>query len=230
MSDTQLAHTWQATSHAVLRAPALSTDGPPALFISCHGQSHGGERQARWMGGAVPDAMAAAFPDGFHAYEIRKPGRPIRIGHGWYLFDGDRDKLVRSLDEIETRFWSYVDAMIAATGADPQRVWLHGFSQGAYLTHAMCMRQPERVAGWIGQAGGFRPEYLGDHDLPELNGKPVLLQHGSQDEALPLERSEELAAWLSERGAEASLQTFDAAHVITPEMTARLREWLEPRI
>jgi len=128
--------------------------GPrPPLLVSLHGQGQSGERQRRWLEGGVPEHFAAAFPDGFHAHEVRKPDRPIRLGFGWYLYTGDETAFRSSLIESEAALWRLVDAAVQELGADPRRVWLHGFSQGAYLVHCMACRAPSQLAGWIAQAG-----------------------------------------------------------------------------
>ena len=72
------------------RKPSRPTDGPPPLLVALHGQGESGRRHAKWLSGAVPDHFVAAFPDGFHKHEVRRPERPIRIGCGWYLFTGDQ--------------------------------------------------------------------------------------------------------------------------------------------
>lgn len=198
----------------------------PPLIVFLHGQGQSGERQRRWMGAAVPDDFAAAFPDGFLPFEIRKPGKPVRIGHGWYLYSADRPAFLTSLREAVARVWALVDRACEELGADPTRVWFAGFSQGAYLTHTTALHGLDRVQGWIGQAGAFRADYA-PTPAPDASGKPVLLQHGTLDEALPLDQAEATAELLRGFGANVQLATHECAHVITPEMAVEARAWLE---
>lgn len=207
------------------RPPAT---GRPPLLVVLHGQGQSGARQLRWMGPAVPEHFAAAFPDGLHPFEVRRPERPRRIGYGWYLYDGDRQALAASMAACDERLWTIVERAAAELGADPGRVWLAGFSQGAYQAQASACLHVDRVAGWIAQAGNFRPEYVGG-DVPDLSGRQVLLQHGRADAATPVERAEETAALFRSRGADVTLQLHDAGHVITPDMASAARAWLEQR-
>ncbi|MCB9898904.1 MAG: dienelactone hydrolase family protein [Planctomycetes bacterium] len=219
------------TSTGCLCVPAAEApDGRrPPLLVAFHGHGQDGARHARWMGAAAPPRFAAAFPDGLFPFEVRRPGRPIRIGHAWYVFDGDREHLAAELAGVGEVVWTIIDTAARELHADRSRVWLAGFSQGTYLVHVLALSRPERVAGWIAQAGGFRPEYLGGRALPRLDGRPVLLQHGEHDEALPVARSHEIAELLGGLGADVTLETYDAGHAITPAMADAARRWLDAR-
>jgi phospholipase/carboxylesterase len=231
MSDAARVLTRPFTTDVTCRLapPIAPADGRPPLFVCLHGQGQTGARQQRWMGPAVPERYAAAFPDGFHGMEVRRAERPVRIGRAWYLYSTeDRDAFLASLDQAVDALWQTVDAAREALGADPSAIWLGGFSQGAYLTQVAALRHPERVAGWVAQAGGFREDYI-PGGLPALDGKPVLLQHGDHDEALPAGVAHETADLLRNAGADVTFQSFDAGHVITPEMAAAVRVWLDAR-
>ena len=201
---------------------------PPPLLVALHGQGQDGERHRGWMGAAVPDHFASAWPDGFHRHEVRQPDRPIRVGCAWYLFTGDQPAFIESLVEAERALWGLVEAAVEELGADPRRVWLCGFSQGAYLAHCAAVRAPERVAGWIAQSGRLKLEFLGPW-LPAVAGKPVLVQHGRVDPHLPPRSAEDSAAALTEHGAQVTLRLYDSGHAISPAMAEDCRRWLLER-
>ena len=200
----------------------------PPLLVALHGQGQDGERHRGWMGAAVPAHFASAWPDGFHKHEVRQPDRPIRVGCAWYLFTGDQPAFIESLVEAERALWGLVEAAVEELGADPRRVYLCGFSQGAYLAHCAAVRAPERVAGWIAQSGRLKLEFLRPW-LPAVSGKPVLVQHGRVDPHLPPRSAEDSAAALSEHGALVTLQLYDSGHAISPAMAEDCRRWLLER-
>jgi len=209
-----------------VQPPATPHGERPPMLVVLHGQGQSGARQQNWMGSAVPPHFAAAFPDGFHQHEVRRPGRKIRIGRAWYLYDpDDRDMFFASLQASSEALMRLIDVAGEALDADLDRVFLAGFSQGAYLTHYTSLHHLDRVAGWVSQAGGFRKEYGGD-PFPDIGGRPILIQHGRQDEAVGCDVAESTAALLAEHGGTVDLRFYDAGHVIQPEMAADVRSWL----
>ncbi len=199
------------------------------LIVALHGQGESGERHRHYLRGAIPAHFHAAFPDGFHAHEVRKPDRPIRLGYGWYLYTGDQDAFLESVALAEEALWRLIDRVLDTTGADASRVYLMGFSQGCYLAQMTAVRHAERVAGWIGQAGRLKDEVLTD-ELPRVAGKPVLLQHGEDDEAIGADAARHGAEVLTAHGAEVSLKLYkDTGHHITDTMRGDMRAWLAER-
>ena len=212
----------------LLRPPARPEPGRrPPLVVVLHGQGESGARQARWMGPAIPEHCAAAFPDGLHKHEVRRPGRALRLGHGWYLYTpDDRPAFLASLEQAGATLWRLIDAALERLDADPERVVLAGFSQGAYTTHYAALTRLERVRGWICQAGGFRPEYVGE-PFPDLGGRPVLFQHGEQDEAIGPEVARQTADFLAAHGGAVDVRLYDTGHRIVPAMAEDARAWIE---
>jgi len=156
---------------------------------------------------------------------VRATGKPIRIGHSWYLFTGDQEAFAQRLAESEEALWRLILAAQQALGSDPARLWLYGFSQGAYLAHCAAVRAAGRVKGWIAQSGRLKVEFL-QRELPSVRGKPVLIQHGQKDPHLPDGAAEISAAALREHGARVELRLYDSGHEITPAMVADVRAFL----
>jgi predicted esterase len=118
-----------------------------------------------------------------------------------------------------------VDAAVAELGADPARLYLCGFSQGAYLAHCAAVRAPGRVAGWIAQSGRLKLQFLAPW-MAAVAGKPVLIQHGRDDPHLPPGAADHIAAALTRHGARVTLQLYDSGHAIDPAMADACRLWL----
>ena len=164
--------------HHVVRPPAA----PPApgdrapLLVLLHGV------------GGNEDAMLALAPAVDPRFLVVSARGPIVLGpraFGWFHVTFtpqgpaiDADEAAASWAAI-TRF---VDEAVSAYDADPARVYLAGFSQGAIMGLATLLTAPSRVAGVVAMSGRLLPEVL-PHAAPAaaLDGKAVLIVHGTDD-------------------------------------------------
>ena len=83
--------------------------------------------------------------------------------------------------------------------------------------------QPGAVAclsGSIQQFDGI------DYDFESPNPE-VLVQHGTVDPVVPIERGERTCAVLAQHGVEHTWLTYPMPHAIIPESIADLRAWIE---
>ena len=82
----------------------------------------------------------------------------------------------------------FIGEAVAAYGADPARVYLMGFSQGAMMSGWVALTRPELVAGAALMSGRVPEELREQIAEPEqLAGKPLLVIHGTRDEVLPIQ-------------------------------------------
>lgn len=84
--------------------------------------------------------------------------------------------LLELLDLIERQFQ-----------ADPERVYLTGLSMGGYGSWRLAADHPERFAAIAPICGGGKPE-----DAAKLKDLPIWVFHGTEDKAVPLQRSVEM--------------------------------------
>lgn len=105
---------------------------------------------------------------------------------------------------------------LEAAGRPRSRIALVGFSQGACVACDHLLRYPTRWGALIAFTGGLTgPEGSAWSGRPGLNGTPVLLSNGDQDEWVPWTRVEETAAAFAEMGAAVTLRLYPGrAHVV----------------
>ena len=179
-------------------------------------------------------ALTEAFDDRF---VIVSPRAPITIepyAFAWFhMTYTDRHPRVE-LGEVESAWMlleAFIDEAVEAYAADPERVFLVGFSQGSVPALGVLLTDPGRVAGVVCMSGWLPPELLDRAVAPsELQGKPVLIVHGREDATLPV--------WLG-RGADAALrrlpldlryEEYDIGHSATPESLAVVAAWLSAHL
>src|SRR5512139_402270 len=124
---------------------------------------------------------------------VRAPHPAEPMGHRWYAIDwsatpprGDPGEIVASRDLLAR----FVEETTALHGADPSRVFLFGFSQGAIMALALLLARPELVRGVIAHSGRLA-RLPGPEPTPQaLSRAEVLLLHGAQDEVVPAVQGE----------------------------------------
>jgi thioredoxin len=103
-----------------------------------------------------------------------------------------------------------------------------GFSQGAALAVALGLRRSDRAhpSGVLAMSG-YLPDTSGlEYDWEAAAGIPVLVQHGTEDPLLPVERGRSLARTLMEHRVPVVYREYPMAHQVAMESVEQAHEWL----
>ena len=129
------------------------------------------------------------------------------------------------------RIVAFLDEAVAAYGADAERVYLLGFSQGAIMSLTLALTQPERLAGIAAIAGRIPPEVEAWIVVPERTaGLPLLLEHGRFDQVIPIAWAHRARPILERQGIALDYREYDAPHSITPRMLDDVTAWLTAQL
>jgi len=159
---------------------------PVPLLLDFHGFGHSAEGVWKVSGFkdiAARDGFITAYPDGL---PVNLLGRE---DSGWQIFsaDGNRDLAftTRLLDQLERTYC-----------IDLARVFATGFSNGAFFSNILACTMSDRFAAVAPVSGGR----LTVPCTPQ-RPVPVLIQHGRQDQLLPVEQAhQERDAWVQTDG------------------------------
>jgi len=203
-------------------APAANAEGErPPLLVLLHGVGANEQQMA---------GIAPAFDPRFLVVSVRSPLVLGPNAYGWFHVTFTPQGPVIDADEAEagwTLIARFVDEAVAAYDADPDRVYVGGFSQGAIMSLAALLTAPRKIAGAVAMSGRLLPEVL-PHAAPvdELRGKRVLIVHGDADEKLGVH----LARWAREQlerlPLALSYRELPMGHGITKESLAVVTDWL----
>jgi phospholipase/carboxylesterase len=208
----------------VVRAPAPGANAEgerPPLLVLLHGVGANEHQMAN---------IAPAFDPRFLVVSVRSPLVLGPNAFGWFHVTFTPQGPVIDAEEAEagwTLLARFVDEAVAAYGADPARVYVGGFSQGAIMSLAALLTAPRKIAGAVAMSGRLLPEVL-PHAAPadELRGRRVLIVHGEADEKLGVH----LARWAREQLERLPLaltyRELPMAHAITDESLAVVTDWL----
>lgn len=207
-------------------------DGPFPTLIALHGwgaSAHDLIGLAPYLHGG--EALVIC-PQGPVALEIA----PGALGYGWFPIGASGDGL-RQLDPMEFRrtavaLEGFVTDALARYPVDRRKLVVAGFSQGGVMAYDLVLRDPTRFAG-LAALSSWLPAALSDA-IPkrsEHEAFPVLVQHGSDDPMIAVDRARESRDLLLPRGVQLSYREYEGmGHEISPESLRDWIEWLDAKV
>jgi phospholipase/carboxylesterase len=221
------------------------------LVVMLHGL--GGDEDAMWVfGRAIPDRYTVISP---RAPIKIDPGAPyadvqrVEGGYSWLRpappLDPDRSTFTYSL-ELLRRF---IEAAIGVYEIDRRNVIVMGFSQGAAMSYALALIEPELIAGVIALAG-FMPEFerpahvrgsagasvgrLASTALHSAQGARTprhgyLIIHGIDDQSVPILYAHQARDRLRSWGAPVEYHAYSIGHKVTTQGMRDITNWLKEK-
>lgn len=196
---------------------ALTREAAPGapLVLALHGQWEDENAWPERLGDKGAD-LNWVFPRGpFHA-EAERRGRKLS-GRSWYEYTGDKEAFAASLRETGGWLLALLDRTIAETRADPERVFVLGFSQGGYQGGSTALLWPERFAGAAILGARFKTELL-DEDFSRLEHLRLFSGHGVRDRSVRPEPAAQHAQRLIDAGVALRHEEYACGHRVLPEM------------
>jgi predicted esterase len=148
---------------------------------------------------------------------------PEAEGRTWYP-----QSFIAPLADNEPWLTRALDAVgaLARSVADPARLVLGGFSQGACLAAEYALRDPRRYGGLLLYTGGFiGPPGSAPARTGDFAGTPAFLGTSHPDAWVPLERVRETAESLQALGADVTTRVYEGMdHLVNDEEIAAGRE------
>ncbi|MGW0812474.1 alpha/beta hydrolase family esterase [Streptomyces viridiviolaceus] len=159
------------TRQYLLHRPATGTGRPKPLVIAFHGRGADAahlREQSRLEKTAGARGMLIAFPEG--------------LAGGWGA--GERATEQRPDPGVDVRFTeALIEHLVRTEGADPERVYVAGFSNGGSMALRMAARRPDLLAGAASVSGQLP---TGDAAVNPTGATPVLIVYGADDPVRPL--------------------------------------------
>ena len=206
----------------IFQSRSGSADGP--LLIMLHGL--GGDEYAMSL-------FTRSIPV---AFMVISPRAPIAIEPG--MFPGYTDRgysWVRSAPPPDrVSFAPAIDRLrhfIRAFNRAP--VFLMGFSQGAALSYALSLAEPDLIAGVIALAGFLPDEARPSTSLQRSSAQDAyprhgyLIIHGVDDQIVPIYRAHQARDFLTVLGAPVEYHAYPGGHKIAAQGLKDITRWLE---
>jgi thioredoxin 1 len=203
-----------------LLANVISNPAAKRLLLLVHG--YGADEVD--LGGVLPyldpdGTLAVVLPRG----PLPAPGTP---GYMWYEMSGTAEDAAAQFESALGELDALVDAQCAELGFDRSQAIFAGFSQGGGLALALGLFtfKPDVVhpAGIIGMSPVAMTGPL-DEGARRV---PVLVQHGTNDPLIPVQRSRDLARDLRTAEIPTVYREYPMEHQVSLDSLRDAREWL----
>ncbi len=200
---------------------------PAPLLIALHGYGASKWHALREAKMIAPEGFALASLQGPHQHlrEPKEKGGPLRFGFGWLTNFHPEDSVAVHHGAMLDLISEFTDEGIA----DPDRIFLLGFSQSCALNYRFAFTHPHVLRGVVGICGGLP----GDWETSELyqpTDAAVFHLSGERDEYYGPERVAKYEQQLKQRATDVELRSYDAIHEISPDMRRDINAWLKQRV
>lgn len=197
-----------------IRIPSGNSPHPTLIMI--HG--HEGSETVTWI---FTKAVGSEWL-------IASPRAPYAAsdGYTWYHFDHEGHTDPESYQTGLARVATFIEGVAAHYLVDRARLVVLGFSQGAAMAYGYGLTHE---VGGIVSLGGYIPGPV-PRPLPPLNGKPVLIIHGTQDDTISVEIARKNSTKLTEAGAAVTYHEEAIGHKVGAAGMRVLGSWLAERI
>jgi phospholipase/carboxylesterase len=169
-------------------------------------------------------------------YTIVSARGPLTMGRGsfaWFtLAFSETGPIVLKPEEAEDSrhlIIEFVTWCSGEYGTDPDRVALVGFSQGAILSAAVALTEPELVRAAVLMSGRILPESAGNAAPADRQPK-YLVVHGLYDPVLPIAHGRASHATMERLGIKHDYQEFAMAHQVSDESLDLVTNWVDKAV
>ena len=203
-----------------VRQPKIEAGTPPLLLL-LHGI---GSNEHDLYG------LAPFLDERFLIISVRAPNTLGPGSYAWFEADFTPQGPVINPAQAEASRKTlivFLNEAVTTYGADPERVYLMGFSQGAIMSASVALTQPELVAGAALMSGRILPEIqplIASNE--ELAGLPLLVVHGTADMVLPISHGRASRQLLSSLPVELTYHEYPMGHEVNQESLADVTAWL----
>ena len=220
MPDTKPALVEDKTAVLPHRVLQPQTPGPHPTIVMIHG--HLGNEDVMWIFSQTlpPDWLVVA------------PRAIIAEGDGrfsWHRREQNEWPTLAVFDTAVNALEQFIDSLSDHYGADPEQIYLMGFSQGAAAAFATAIHRPEKIQG-IASLVGFMPRHIDEAiQTKRLADMPVFMAVGTEDERVPLEIAQECGKAVRAAGAFLEYREYKTGHKLNGAGMRKLKQWWSER-
>jgi len=202
-------------------------EGPHPAIVALHGWG----ASALDLLGLAPHLCDGRFlvicPQG----QVEVPIGPEATGYGWFPLSMGGPPNVPAILAASEELRAFLDLVLARYPIDRNKLIVLGFSQGGVMAYSLALGEPLRFAALIA-ISSWLPQELAAAASTAVASQcpPTLIQHGSADQLIAVERARESVETIRSLGYPVTYREYDMGHEISPRSLMDLSTWIQEKI
>lgn len=159
----------------------------------------------------------------YPVYNTSRNTEVSKWGRAWYLYDGNQDQFLNSMEKAS----QFIDEVVDSFPVEIQsnRFCVFGYSMGGYLGGYYSLSRYKKVSDLVMVGSRIKTEAFKEN-LELARQMNICAIHGVNDESVYPEPQEKCIKMLKEKGFNATFKSVDAGHQLTPVFFDETRKWL----
>lgn len=209
-------------AHYVRVPDTASDDNRVPVVVMSHGW--GGNEGAMWVfARLLPKNVAVVTPRA----PLDVPGTDGKRAYWFEYLPAIQGTEPHSFSKAVRMLRQFVSCLPNFYPVDSSKIILAGFSQGAMVSNALAMSEPQMVRGVASLAGAALPLPDGLSQPPAMPKFSVFIAHGTEDRMVSPEAAREARAKYEQLGATVTYGEYPVAHKMSSDAMKDLRAWFE---
>lgn len=179
-------------------------------------------------------SFAAELPEEYYIVSARAPYHMQYGSYAWYAinFDADENKFSDNNQAKTSRdlIAKFIDELVSNYPIEAEKVTLIGFSQGAILSYAVALSQPEKVRRVVAMSGYINPEIIEENYLKNsFSNLNIFISHGTVDQVIPVQWGRKAKPFLDNLGIHSAYNEYPIGHGVSPQNFNDFKNWILKR-
>ena len=192
------------------------------LLIGLHGHGIHEGQMATLVGLELEQPFIYIALRGFHQLEDGS--------YSWFPFEIRGNEIISEEEVVMQtleRLAQFISEVVEIKHADPEQVYIVGYSMGSGLSQSLLLTYSELIAGAVAMAGRYFREIKPHIAEPvRLKGKPMFIGHGLKDPLISAVEMQDIVTTYADLGLDVTYRTYQIPHVVSQAERRDVQQWL----
>lgn len=200
-------------------------EGKKPLIVYLHGYKQNIKYFRKKMAGLLSLRAYHLFIQApYPIYDEERKRKVPEWGRAWYLYDGDQQQFVKSLELASEFVQEVIDTKLRHI--EVSRLAVIGYSMGGYLAGYFALSRWKHVNDLVVIGGRIKTEVFEDKS-GSYNHMNVLALHGAEDQSVKSDPQRESAEAMKKMGARVTFKELDESHSLSNSYVSCVINWLK---